>query len=72
MMKKDNPNRKNRRKTKNKEKSKTKPKINNKDMYDLSNYFAEEIVKNISDENKQKFADGIQMILDRNKEKEKK
>ena len=41
-------------------------------MYDLSNYFAEEIVKNISDENKQKFADGIQMILDRNKEKVKK
>lgn len=68
MMKKDNPNRKNRRKHKNK----SKPKINNKDMYDLSNYFAEEVVKNISNENKQIFADGIQMILDRNKEQKNK
>ncbi len=59
---------KNRRKNKNR----PKPKINNKDMYDLSNYFAEEIVKNISDENKQKFADGIQMLLERNKNKVKK
>jgi len=70
MMKKDDPNKKNR--IKNKNRPKPKSKINNKDMYDLSNYFAEEIVKNISDENKQKFADGIQMILDRNKEKKKK
>ena len=38
MMKKDNPNRKNKSKTS----TKVKPKINNKDMYDLSNYFAEE------------------------------
>lgn len=67
-MKKDNPNRKNRRKQKNK--SKPKPKINNKDMYDLSNYFTEKLVENISDENKQTFADGIQMILDRNKKQE--
>ena len=70
MMKKDNPNRKNRRKNKNR--PKPKPKINNKDMYDLSNYFAEELVKNISDENKQIFADGIQMLLERNKNKVKK
>ncbi len=70
MMKKNDPNKKNRRKNKNRPKPKAK--INNKDMYDLSNYFAEELVKNISDENKQKFADGIQMLLDRNKEKEKK
>ena len=41
-------------------------------MYDLSNYFAEEAVKNISDENKQIFADGIQMILERNKGNENK
>ncbi|MCD6173389.1 MAG: hypothetical protein J7J96_06315 [Sulfurimonas sp.] len=68
MMKKNDPNKKNRRKNKKRPKSK----FNNKDMYDLSNYFAEELVKNISDENKQKFADGIQMLLDRNKENEKK
>lgn len=72
MLKKNDPNRKNRRKNKNKNKPTPKPKINNNDMYDLSNYFAKEVVKNISDENKQKFADGIQMILDRNKEKETK
>ena len=72
MMKKNNPNRKNRRKNKNKEKSKTKPKINNNDMYDISTYFAEQLVSNLADETKQKFADAIQKIIDRNKEKENK
>ena len=69
MMKKDDANRKNKRKNKSKTNTKVKPKINNKDMYDLTNYFAEEIVANISDENKQTFADGIQRILDRAEEK---
>ena len=41
-------------------------------MYDISNYFAEQLVSNLPDETKQKFADAIQKIIDRNKEKEKK
>ena len=73
-MKKNDPNIKNKRKhiskNKTKTKTKTKPKINNNDMYDISNYFADQLVSNLSDETKQKFADGIQKIIDRNKEKE--
>ena len=66
MLKKNDPNRKNRRKQKNKNKSKAKIKINNNDEYDVSSYFTEELVDYISDETKQIFANHIQRIIDRN------
>lgn len=69
MLKKNDPHRKNRRKNKNKNNTKAKPKINNKDMYDLSTYFIDELAENIFDANKRTFADGIQKILDQAKEK---
>ena len=73
MLKKNDPHKKNRRKQKNKNKAKVntnKNDIKEFDVYDISSYFAFPL--NLPEESKQIFRKGIQMIIDRNKDKENK